>query len=958
MTLTTTATAASPIGVYPITASAAAGTNYTVSFVAGNLTVTTAPLTIAANSTNKVYGAALPTFTASYSGFVNGDTAASLGTPVILATTATASSPIGVYPLTASGAVGTNYSISYTAGTLTVTAAPLIVTANSTNKVYGAALPTLTASYSGFVNGDTAANLDSPVILATTATASSPIGVYPVTASGAASTNYSVSFVSGTLTVTTAPLTITADSTNKVYGATLPLLTASYSGFVNGDTASSLGTPVTLATTATASSPIGIYTITASGAVGTNYSISYVAGTLTVTTAPLIVTADNTNKVYGAALPTFTASYSGFVNGDTFTNLDTPVTLTTTATAASPIGTYTITASAAAGTNYSVSFVSGTLTVTTAPLSITANSTNKVYGAALPAFTASYSGFVNGDTAASLGTPVILATTATANSPIGVYPITASGAVGTNYAISYVAGSLTITTAPLIVTANSTNKVYGAALPIFTASYSGFVNGDTFTNLDTQVTLATTATAASPIGVYTITASGAAGTNYSVSFVSGTLTVTTAPLVITANSTNKVYGATLPTFTASYSGFVNGDTFTNLDTPVILATTATASSPAGTYPITASAATGTNYSISFVEGVLTVSPASITITADNQSKVFGAALPTLTATYSGFVLGQGTNNLTALASLSTTATATSDVGTYPITATGAASTNYSFNYVAGTLTVTQAISTNLVVSSANPSLPGSNVTFSATVSAVLPGVGTPTGSVNFRIDGNIAGSGTLTNGVATYSTASLTHATAHTVAAEYAGDLNFIGSTNSLTPSQVVNTPPIAGNDSISRYPTQGVRVALATLLSNDSDADGDTLTPVISATSANGGTVALRGAWVYYTPASGFTNADSFTYTISDGHGGSATGTVTVAIQVDTVPSQNLTITALGGNQYLIHGDGIPGRTYRLQYSTSSDPFNWQDLASGSVTADSVGSFQYTDTTEATTTFYRSVSP
>ena len=118
--------------------------------------------------------------------------------------------------------------------------------------------------------------------------------------------------MAGTLTVTPAGLTITADDQSKVYGAALPALTASYSGLVNGDTAASLTTPPTLTTTATAGSHVGTYAITASGAACADYTISYVAGTLTVTPASLTITADNKSKVYGAALPTLTASYSGW----------------------------------------------------------------------------------------------------------------------------------------------------------------------------------------------------------------------------------------------------------------------------------------------------------------------------------------------------------------------------------------------------------------------------------------------------------------------------------------------------------------------------------------------------------------------------------------------------------------------------------------------------------------------
>src|SRR5207244_3936039 len=145
-------------------------------------------------------------------GFVNGDNASSLSSPVVLSTSASASSNVGSYPVTPSGAASANYSISFVAGTLTITTAALIITADDKSKVYGAALPALTASYSGFVNGDNASSLSSPVVLSTSASAASNVGTYPITPSGAASANYSISFVAGTLTVTTAALSITARS--------------------------------------------------------------------------------------------------------------------------------------------------------------------------------------------------------------------------------------------------------------------------------------------------------------------------------------------------------------------------------------------------------------------------------------------------------------------------------------------------------------------------------------------------------------------------------------------------------------------------------------------------------------------------------------------------------------------------------------------------------------------------
>jgi hypothetical protein len=362
-----------------------------------------------------------------------------------------------------------------------------------------------------------------------------------------------------------------------------------------------------------------------------------------------------------------------------------------------------------------------------------------------------------------------------------------------------------------------------------------------------------------------------------------------------------------------------------------------------------------NYAISYVNGTLSVTPANITVTANDKTKAFGAALPELTATYSGFVLSEDTNALTSLASITTTATINSDAGVYPITASGAVGANYTFSYVPGALTITQSFSAGVIASSANPAVPGANVTFTMTVSAVAPGAGTPSGTVDFRIDGSIAGSATLSGGVATFASSTLALGS-HTVVAEYAGSLNFLGTTNSLSPVQVINTPPVAGNDIIKRNPATGVKVRIATLLTNDSDADGDTLSINVDSTSANSATITVNGGWVFYTPPSGFTNADSFTYTITDPRGGSAIGTVAVAIDTNDAPSQNLTITALSGGSVLISGNGIPGYTYRLQYTETTDPFDWQELSA--VTADGIGQFEYTDTSNAQMRLYRTVYP
>jgi hypothetical protein len=165
-------------------------------------------------------------------------------------------------------------------------------------------------------------------------------------------------------------------------------------------------------------------------------------------------------------------------------------------------------------------------------------------------------------------------------------------------------------------------------------------------------------------------------------------------LTVTANNQTKVYGAANPALTVSYSGFVNGDTVTSLTTAPSVTTTATTASAVGTYPITASGAVSANYTISYVSGTLTVTPAALTVTADPKTRGYGDANPTLTASYSGFKNGEtlATSGVTGAPALTTTATASSAVGTYAITAGPGtlAAPNYSFVFVDGTLTVNKA----------------------------------------------------------------------------------------------------------------------------------------------------------------------------------------------------------------------------------------------------------------------------
>jgi len=348
--------------------------------------------------------------------------------------------------------------------------------------------------------------------------------------------------------------------------------------------------------------------------------------------------------------------------------------------------------------------------------------------------------------------------------------------------------------------------------------------------------------------------------------------------------------------------------------------------------------------------------AGLTITAASTNKVYGAPLPALSASYSGLVNGDTPARLTTPVALRTPATAGSPAGTYPITASGAASANYAIAYVDGTLTVDKASTAGMGSSSKNPSRPGEPVGFAIALNAVAPSAGTPGGTVQFSIDGaNVGAPVALVGGTATYSTTTLPAGT-HAVVANYAGDDNFRGTTNGLSSNQLVNTPPVAGTDIVWRSLTNGANVTIPALLSNDVDADGDPVTFVsVSPSSTQGGNITRSGDGLFYTPPAGFTNEDSFTYTISDGHA-SVSGTVLVKLKVELLPSPNLVLVALGKGSYLLRFNSVPGATYRVEYSDEVINPRWQTL--GSRIADEFGMFEYIDTTASPQRFYRSVSP
>ncbi len=491
------------------------------------INVTPAILTVTADDASQPYGADNPTFTFQYSGFVNSEGSAIVTTAPTCSSTANSKSSVGNYAITCLGGVAPNYTIKYVEGKLTVNPALLTITANDTTKTYGDTVTFTGTEFttSGLVNSDAVSSvtLTSAGATATAAVAGSPYAITPSAAVGTGLTNYTMTYKDGKLTVNRRNATWTTNSNSKTYGYAdpVPLTTGS------GDFLAADGVTATYSRVAGETVLAGPYHITATlgpAAVLTNYTITNAGASFTINARPTTWTTNSNSKTYGYADPVPLTTGSGdFLAAD-------GVTATYSRAAGETVlaGPYHITATlgpAAVLTNYTITNAGASFTINAAPLSVTPADANRLYGSANPGFTATIVGIKNGDPiTASYGT------TATQSSNVGSYDITATLSDPanklSNYTVTLNKGTLTINPAPLTIKADGKSKFLNAANPPLIATYSGFVLGQDPSALSGTLSCTTTATTNSSVGSYPINCSGQTSTNYAITYVLGTLSIT------------------------------------------------------------------------------------------------------------------------------------------------------------------------------------------------------------------------------------------------------------------------------------------------------------------------------------------------------------------------------------------------------------------------------------------------
>ena len=665
---------------------------------------------------------------------------------------------VGSYTVTVTYSGDANYLPLTTTFTLTITPAPVTIRADDKSRPINTPNPALTATVTGVVAGQSI--LPPTPCCTTTAVTSSPVGTYPIiptqpatAGSGTLLSNYTITYVNGTLTITNSGAgsgTITAPNVTAVYGTAYTLsavVTGNQSTAPTGTVTFTLGGVALCPASATPAnamcspSPtlenVGTYTVTVVYSGDSIYPATSKTLSLKITPAPVTITADNQSR--GVTQPNphpYTGTITGVVAGQSITD-------TYASPTAPPSGTGTPGTSfpilpaqpAVAGTgtllsNYAITYVNGTLTITSNTgdsATLTAPPVTAVYGSAyvLAASVTGQTPAPTGTVTFSIGGTALCAASTTpahaACSPsptlenAGTYLVTVAYSGDTKYAAISTTLALTINPAPVTVTADSFTRATNAPNPTFTGIISGAVAGQLIT--DTYTSPTAPPSNQGPVGSYPIlpgqpATAGNANTllsNYSIVYTPGTLTVTASVPgsgnpTVNAPSVNVVYGSpyTLsasvtskqaPAPTGTLVFFVNGTAVCPAQNIPANGAVTCAPSPtlenAGTYPVTVTYSGDGTYQSKAATLTLTIAPAPATIVANNFTRVANTPNPTFTGTITGGVAGQ-----TITATYSTTATESSPAGTYPIVPTAVAGpgtllANYAITITNGTLTITE-----------------------------------------------------------------------------------------------------------------------------------------------------------------------------------------------------------------------------------------------------------------------------
>ena len=345
-------------------------------------------------------------------------------------------------------------------------------------------------------------------------------------------------------------------------------------------------------------------------------------------------------------------------------------------------GTYTATA-AISNKNYTISSNdAATFTIEQKALTVTAEDKTVTYGDSVP-YTATYNGLLDCDKG-KLGTPNF-----TCNyNEVGTYSITVDGLENSNYAITYVNGTLTVNKRTVTLDWGTANSfVYDGTAHTLKPAAKNVVIGDDLGLAITVTGENISGSSAINAGTYTATAS-IANKNYVLAEnnKSATFTITARALTITANNHEIIYGSAPATNGYTISGMIEGETpeTANIGGTVKLTTNYTQYGKVGEYDIIVdiSGLSAPNYSFTAKNGKLTVTKKELTVTAKNHEITYGEEPSANGYTINGFVNNENESVITGLENITYIIDYAQwqEIGKFPITpkVDGLSAVNYSF----------------------------------------------------------------------------------------------------------------------------------------------------------------------------------------------------------------------------------------------------------------------------------------
>ena len=433
---------------------------------------------------------------------------------------------------------------------------------------------------------------------------------------------------------------------------------------------------------------------------GNNSAVTSDAVQFQITKAPLTATAENKSATYGDTAPAYTVRYAGFVNNETESVVTGLITFDCAYAAGSDAGEYAITPKGATADNYAITFVEGKLTVGKLTAALAWNDyAERTYDGKASNVTASVTNKIGND-------DVTVTVTGGTAVNAGTYIATATGLAGDkakNYQLpeTGLSQEYTINRAALTIASVAVEgKTYDGTTDakVTSVTFSGLQNGEELVS-GTDYTVAGVF-AEADVGERTVTVTvtmkdTAKAKNYQLEKTTATATATITPVQTTLELTAKdaVYTGSAydaetkltassnvenATITYTYYADNNGEKGAKLDGAPV---------NAGTYWVEGYiAASGNNSAVTSATVKFQITQAPLTITAEDQSVIYGEEAPNYTVRYTGFV---GKDNATVVSGIETDCayTAGSGAGEYAITPKGATADNYAITFVEGKLTV-------------------------------------------------------------------------------------------------------------------------------------------------------------------------------------------------------------------------------------------------------------------------------